>query len=190
MNCKYWKCKTQKLIFAFSPCFLGFYWPGAGNPCLCILSSCCVHPLWAAASQWWLYAKFLQRLHRSVRYLPPYLYQTKVRALLMDSVPKRHRGRWNSVESIFSFSFSGSAVLGGSDCSLLAESLRIFCLGGSSITIPTVSAFSWPDAFMLSLPDFWLPVLTVLIVSTNVDSCYRFFIFFLFYFFLIFQKFP
>src|ERR1700759_1061348 len=36
-----------------------------------------------------------------------------MRAVLMDSVPRHQRGRWNSVESIFSFSFSGSAMVGG-----------------------------------------------------------------------------
>merc|ERR1712062_678146 len=36
-----------------------------------------------------------------------------VRAMVMDLVPTEVRGRWNSVQSLSSFTWSGSAALGG-----------------------------------------------------------------------------
>jgi MFS family permease len=35
------------------------------------------------------------------------------RAILMDLVPKKQRGRWNSLENLTSFTWTGSAALGG-----------------------------------------------------------------------------
>jgi MFS family permease len=35
------------------------------------------------------------------------------RSLLMDHVPKEYRARWNALENVAVFSWSGSAVLGG-----------------------------------------------------------------------------
>lgn len=34
-------------------------------------------------------------------------------AVLMDCVPRRHRGKVNAVDSVRTFSWSGSAALGG-----------------------------------------------------------------------------
>lgn len=39
--------------------------------------------------------------------------QALSRSIIMDFVPKKHRGKWNTVESINVFSWAGSAVLGG-----------------------------------------------------------------------------
>merc|ERR1711972_151653 len=36
-----------------------------------------------------------------------------VRAMIMDLVPTERRGRWNSIQSISGFTWSGSAALGG-----------------------------------------------------------------------------
>lgn len=36
-----------------------------------------------------------------------------VRAMLMENVPKRHRGKVNALDSVRTFSWSGSAALGG-----------------------------------------------------------------------------
>lgn len=36
-----------------------------------------------------------------------------VRSVLMDHVPPRHRGKVNALESVRTFSWSGSAALGG-----------------------------------------------------------------------------
>ena len=35
------------------------------------------------------------------------------RAILMDVIPKKDRGKWNSVENLTSFTWTGSAMAGG-----------------------------------------------------------------------------
>merc|ERR1711918_254574 len=39
--------------------------------------------------------------------------QPLMKSILMDYVPKKTRGRWSSVDSVTSFGWSGSAVIGG-----------------------------------------------------------------------------
>lgn len=39
--------------------------------------------------------------------------QALSRSIIMDFVPKKHRGKWNTIESVNVFSWAGSAVLGG-----------------------------------------------------------------------------
>ena len=60
-------------------------------------------------------------LHRKEAVLPVYLLRTWLmncctglnKSVLNDYVPKRNRAKWNSLESLNFFSWSGSALLGG-----------------------------------------------------------------------------
>lgn len=51
-----------------------------------------------------------------------------VRAMLMENVPKRHRGKVNALDSVRTFSWSGSAALGGEVSRF--DFFDLFCLKG------------------------------------------------------------
>lgn len=72
------------------------------------IGSACIFALWYDKTPVW--ATIMIYLMRTSAMNSSYPIQ---RAILMDVIPKKDRGKWNSVENLTSFTWTGSAMAGG-----------------------------------------------------------------------------
>ncbi len=103
------------------------------------IGSACIFALWYDKTPVW--ATIAIYLVRTASMNSSYPVQ---RAILMDVIPKKDRGKWNSVENLTSFTWTGSAMAGGYLVSNFGYRFTFLITGGLYVIATTILSLLIP----------------------------------------------